>query len=65
MALLEVKDLAVSFVTRNGVNKAVDGISFTVESSNAPKMVGVSGCTNIRCPVIRIGWSPSWNESIC
>ena len=43
MALLEVKDLAVSFVTRNGVNKAVDGISFTVESGKITAIIGESG----------------------
>ena len=43
MALLEVKDLAVSFVTRNGVNKAVDGISFSVESGKITAIIGESG----------------------
>ena len=36
MALLEVNNLGVSFVTRNGTNKAVDDISFTVESGRSP-----------------------------
>jgi oligopeptide transport system ATP-binding protein len=43
MALLEVKDLGVSFVTRNGVNKAVDGISFDVESGKITAIIGESG----------------------
>jgi peptide/nickel transport system ATP-binding protein/oligopeptide transport system ATP-binding protein len=43
MALLEVKDLAVSFVTRMGTNKAVDGISFTVESGQITAIIGESG----------------------
>ncbi|WP_439105547.1 ABC transporter ATP-binding protein [Congregibacter sp.] len=43
MALLEVKNLAVSFVTRNGVNKAVDDISFTVESGKITAIIGESG----------------------
>ncbi|MEM1401782.1 MAG: dipeptide ABC transporter ATP-binding protein [Pseudomonadota bacterium] len=43
MALLDVKDLAVSFVTRNGVNKAVDGISFSVESGKITAIIGESG----------------------
>ena len=43
MPLLDVKDLAVSFVTRNGVNKAVDGISFTVESGKITAIIGESG----------------------
>ncbi len=43
MALLEVKDLAVSFVTRMGVNRAVDGISFDVESGKITAIIGESG----------------------
>ncbi|MEE4279397.1 MAG: ABC transporter ATP-binding protein [Halieaceae bacterium] len=43
MALLDVKDLAVSFVTRNGVNRAVDGISFGVESGKITAIIGESG----------------------
>jgi oligopeptide transport system ATP-binding protein len=43
VALLEVKDLGVSFVTRNGVNKAVDGISFDVESGKITAIIGESG----------------------
>ncbi|MDP5053433.1 MAG: ABC transporter ATP-binding protein [Congregibacter sp.] len=43
MALLDVKNLAVSFVTRNGINKAVDDISFTVESGKITAIIGESG----------------------
>ncbi|MFT7286193.1 MAG: oligopeptide transport system ATP-binding protein [Halieaceae bacterium] len=43
MALLEVQNLGVSFVTRNGVNKAVDGISFSVESGKITAIIGESG----------------------
>jgi len=43
MALLDVRDLAVSFVTRNGVNRAVDGISFSVESGRITAIIGESG----------------------
>jgi ABC-type microcin C transport system duplicated ATPase subunit YejF len=43
MALLEVRNLGVSFVTRNGVNKAVDGISFDVESGKITAIIGESG----------------------
>lgn len=43
MALLEVRDLAVSFVTRNGVNKAVDRISFDVDSGKITAIIGESG----------------------
>ena len=43
MALLDVQDLAVSFVTRNGTNKAVDGVSFSVELGKITAIIGESG----------------------
>tara|TARA_R110001599_G_scaffold353459_2_gene592773 strand:- start:22908 stop:24497 length:1590 start_codon:yes stop_codon:yes gene_type:complete len=43
MALLDVQDLAVSFVTRNGTNKAVDGVSFGVELGKITAIIGESG----------------------
>ena len=43
MALLEVQHLGVSFVTRNGTNKAVDDIGFTVESGQITAIIGESG----------------------
>ncbi len=43
MALMDVKDLAVYFHTRNGVVKAVDGISFQVESGKTLAIIGESG----------------------
>ncbi len=43
MALLEVQQLKVSFHTRNGVVKAVDDISFTVESGKITAIIGESG----------------------
>lgn len=41
--LLDVKDLAVSFVTRLGTNRAVDKISFTVETGKITAIIGESG----------------------
>jgi len=43
MALLEVKDLAVSFATDEGVVQAVDGVSFSVEPGEVLAIVGESG----------------------
>jgi len=41
--LLDVKDLKVSFHSRDGVNEAVKGISFQLEEGNVLAIVGESG----------------------
>lgn len=43
MALLQVKNLKVSFHTRNGIAKAVDDISFNLDSGETLAIVGESG----------------------
>jgi oligopeptide transport system ATP-binding protein len=43
MSLLQVDDLKVHFHTRNGLVRAVDGISFTVEAGETVAIIGESG----------------------
>ena len=44
MALLEVRDLRTSFKTDDGIVKAVDGVSFSVDRNQTLGIVGESGC---------------------
>jgi peptide/nickel transport system ATP-binding protein len=44
LALLEVQDLRTAFRTEDGIVKAVDGISFSVEKGQTLGIVGESGC---------------------
>ena len=41
--LLEVKDLSIYFNLREGVLKAIDGISFNVDRNSTVGIVGESG----------------------
>ncbi|MGZ5081415.1 MAG: ATP-binding cassette domain-containing protein, partial [Usitatibacter sp.] len=42
--LLEVEDLRTHFFTRDGVVRAVDGVSFAIQPGETLALVGESGC---------------------
>jgi peptide/nickel transport system ATP-binding protein len=53
--LLEVEDLKTHFFTRDGIVRAVEGVSFSVLAAETRAVVGESGCgksvTRFRCCV--------------
>jgi peptide/nickel transport system ATP-binding protein len=61
VALLDVKDLRTSFRTEDGIVKAVDGVSFSVEKGQTLGIVGESGCgKSVTCLTI-MGLNPKKN----
>jgi peptide/nickel transport system ATP-binding protein len=61
LALLEVKDLRTSFKTEDGIVKAVEGVSFSVEKGQTLGIVGESGCgKSVTCLTI-MGLNPKKN----
>src|SRR4051812_37438556 len=63
-ALLEVKDLSVHFDTEDGLVKAVDGISYTVERGRALGIVGESGSGKSVSSMTVMGLSRASNAHI-
>jgi peptide/nickel transport system ATP-binding protein len=61
VALLEVRDLKTHFRTDDGIVKAVDGVSFSVEKGRTLGIVGESGCgKSVTCLTI-MGLNPKRN----
>ncbi len=61
MALLEVTDLHTSFATDDGIVRAVEGVSFSVEKGQTLGIVGESGCgKSVTCLTI-MGLNPKRN----
>ena len=57
-AILEVKDLQTYFFNRQGVTKAVDGISFSLRQGETLGIVGESGCGKTMTALSLLGLIP-------
>jgi peptide/nickel transport system ATP-binding protein/oligopeptide transport system ATP-binding protein len=60
-ALLEVRDLAVSFATDEGIVQAVDGVSFDLSAGEILAIVGESGCGKSVTAMTMLGLTRSPN----
>lgn len=57
--LLEVENLSTYFITENGIIKAVDGVSLTVDRGETLGIVGESGCGKTVCALSIMRLVPS------
>jgi oligopeptide/dipeptide ABC transporter ATP-binding protein len=64
VSLLEIQDLKVHFHTEDGVVKAVDGASFSVEKGETLGIVGESGCGKSVANMTILGLTRSPNTEI-
>jgi peptide/nickel transport system ATP-binding protein len=64
MSLLEVEDLHVSFATEDGIVKAVDGVTLTVEPGRVLGIVGESGSGKSVTMLTVMGLTRSGNATI-
>jgi len=62
--MLSVRDLRVSFATDDGVVRAVDGVSFDVDTGEVVAIVGESGCGKSVTAQTLIGLTRSPNATI-
>jgi peptide/nickel transport system ATP-binding protein len=62
--LLEVRDLTVSFATEEGLVRAVDGVSFTLDRGEVLAVVGESGCGKSVTAMTLMGLTRSANARI-
>ena len=58
MSLLEVTDLKTYFHTRNGIVRAVDGVSFSLDKGQTVGIVGESGSGKSVCCYSMLGLIP-------
>jgi dipeptide transport system ATP-binding protein len=63
MALLEIRNLSVSFATRGGAFKAVDGVDLTVDQNEVVSIVGESGSGKSVAMLALMGLLP-WTATV-